>query len=81
MKNFIYILPLIFCFSTLTSCKKCLDCTCTQIVSQTGMSDVNQTVEFNNICDEELDDIEGTTTITQTVGGIVQTIELTCDCN
>ena len=58
-----------------------MDCSCTQIVSQTGMPDVNQTIEFDNVCDEELDDIEGTTTITQTVGDIVQTIEQTCDCN
>ena len=58
-----------------------MDCTCTQIVSQTGMPDVNQTVEFDNVCDEDLDDLEGTTTITQNVGGISQSIEQTCDCN
>lgn len=58
-----------------------MDCTCTQIVSQTGMPDVNQTVEFDNVCDEDLDEIEGTTTITQNVGGISQSIEQTCDCN
>ena len=58
-----------------------MDCTCTQIVSQTGMPDVNQTVEFDNVCDEDLDEIEGTTTITQNIGGISQSIEQTCDCN
>lgn len=58
-----------------------MDCTCTQIVSQTGVPDVNQTVQFDNVCDEDLDEIEGTTTITQNVGGISQSIEQTCDCN
>ena len=81
MKIFIYILSLTFCFGILSSCSKCMDCSCTQIVSQTAMPDVNQTIEFDNVCDEDLDDIEGTTTITQTVGDIVQTIEQTCDCN
>lgn len=81
MKKVIYLLSIIFCFGIFSSCKKCMDCTCTQIVSQTGMPDVNQTVEFDNVCDEDLDEIEGTTTITQNVGGISQSIEQTCDCN
>jgi hypothetical protein len=58
-----------------------MDCSCTQLVSQTGTPDINQTVEFNDVCDEELDELEGNTTITQNVGGITQTIEQSCDCN
>jgi hypothetical protein len=65
----------------ISSCKKCKDCTCEQTISQTGMPDMNQTVQMDNVCDEDLDEMEGTTTVTQNVGGINQTIVQTCNCN
>ena len=48
-------------------------------ISQTGMPDMNQTVEMEGVCDEDLEEIEGTTTVTQNVGGINQT-EHQSDC-
>ena len=45
------------------------------------MPDANQTVEMENVCDEDLEEIEGTITYTQNVGGINQTVVQTCDCN
>ena len=77
------ILPLfiILCVGVFSSCKKCKDCTCQQTISQTGMPDVNQTVEMEGVCDEDLEEIEGTSTLTQNVGGINQTVVQTCDCN
>lgn len=69
------------CLFVFSSCKKCKDCTCSQIVSQTGVPDVNQTIELEEVCDEDLDEIDGKTiTINQTVGGFDQSIEQTCDC-
>lgn len=81
MKKIIYTISILFCLAIFSSCSKCMDCSCTQLVSQTGTPDINQTVEFNDVCDEELDELEGNTTITQNVGGITQTIEQSCDCN
>ncbi|MDB2613489.1 hypothetical protein N9Y89_02220 [bacterium] len=43
--------------------------------------DINQTVEITDVCDEDLEEIEGTTTITQVVDGFTQNIEQTCDSN
>jgi hypothetical protein len=44
------------------------------------MPDVNQNIEINDVCDEDLEDIEGTITFTQTVGGVEQSVEQSCDC-
>ena len=44
------------------------------------MPDVTQVVEINDVCDQELNDIEGTITFTQSVGGISQSVEQTCEC-
>lgn len=81
IKKIIFSIFIILCVGVFSSCKKCKDCTCTQLVSQTGMPDVTQTVQMDNVCDEDLDEIEGTTTVTQSVGGMNQTIVQTCDCN
>ena len=75
------ILPLLLFFFIFSSCKKCKDCSCSQIISQSGMADVTQNIEFTDVCDEDLEDIEGTTSITQTVGGFTQNVEQTCVCN
>ncbi|MBL6657644.1 MAG: hypothetical protein ISP73_03455 [Flavobacteriales bacterium] len=81
MKKITFLLPLFICFFVFSSCKKCKDCSCSQVVSQTGMPDVNQTIEINDVFDEDLEEIEGATTITQVVDGFTQNIEQTCDCN
>ena len=81
MKKITLLLPLFLCLFVFSSCKKCKDCSCSQVVSQTGMPDINQTVEITDVCDEDLEEIEGTTTITQIVDGFIQNIEQTCDCN
>ena len=77
------ILPflVVLCLGLISSCKKCKDCTCEQTISQTGQPDMNQTVQMDNVCDEDLDEMEGTTTVTQNVGGVNQTIVQTCNCN
>lgn len=62
------------------SVKKCKDCSCSQLVSQTGISAFNQDVQLNDICDEYLEEIEDSITFTQSVGGITQTVEQTCEC-
>ena len=48
MKNLFYLLPVLFLL-VFSSCKKCKDCSCSQIISQTGMPDVTQEVEFNDV--------------------------------
>ena len=80
MRKIIFLLPVLLCLLVFSSCKKCKDCTCTQVISQTGEPDVNQTVEFDKVCDDDLDEIEGTTTYSQSVGGFTQSVEQTCDC-
>ena len=44
------------------------------------MPDVTQTFEITDVCGEDLEAMEQTTVINQTVGGITQEIEQTCDC-
>ncbi|MEC8616365.1 MAG: hypothetical protein VXY28_01555 [Bacteroidota bacterium] len=44
------------------------------------MPDVTQVVEWEDVCDEELEDMEGTITYTQSVGGVTQSVEQTCEC-
>lgn len=81
MKKITLLLPIFLCLFVFSSCKKCKDCTCSQVITQTGVPDVTQTVEITDVCDDELDEVEGTTTLTQVVGGVTQNIEQTCDCN
>ena len=69
------------CLFVFSSCKKCKDCTCSQIISQTDVPDVNQTIELEQVCDEYLDEIDGKTiTFNQTFEGFDQSVEQTCDC-
>tara|TARA_B100000963_G_scaffold197300_1_gene171695 strand:+ start:176 stop:418 length:243 start_codon:yes stop_codon:yes gene_type:complete len=79
MKKIFYLLPFTLLF-ILPSCKKCKDCSCSQVVSQTGVPDFNQDVQLNDVCDEDLEEIEGSITFNQSVGGVTQTVEQTCDC-
>lgn len=79
MKKILFLLPVLF-LCIFSSCKKCKDCNCSQVISQTGMPDVTQDVDFNNICDDDLEEIEGTITYTQSVAGISQTVEQSCEC-
>ena len=51
-----------------------------QVISQSGMPDVTQDVQFNDVCDDDLDEIEGTITYTQSIGDISQSVEQSCDC-
>ena len=80
MKRLTYLHIFFICSFILYSCQKCKDCSCTQVASQSGMPDVTQTFEITDVCGEELEAMEQTTVITQTVGGITQEIEQTCDC-
>ena len=59
---FFYYLFYLYVFSHLARNK---DCSCSQVITQTGAPDVTQNVEFNDICDEEFEEIEGTITYTQ----------------
>ena len=54
MKKILFLLPVLF-LCIFSSCKKCKDCNCSQVISQTGMPDVTQDVDFNNICDDDLE--------------------------
>ena len=78
MKIF-YLLFISFLF-IFSSCQKCKDCSCSQVISQSGMQDVTQDIQINDVCDEDLDEIEGTITFTQNVGDISQSVEQSCDC-
>ena len=44
------------------------------------MPDVTQTFEITDVCGEDLEAMEQSTVINQTVVGITQEIEQTCDC-
>lgn len=79
MKNIFFLLS-VLSLCVFSSCKKCKDCSCSQVISQTGSPDITQNVEFNDVCDEDLEEIEGTITYTQNVGDLSQTIEQSCDC-
>ena len=79
MKKIYLISAGVFLFA-FSSCQKCKDCSCSQTVSQTGMSDFQQTVELGELCGEDLEDVEGTISFTQSVAGVQQSIEQTCDC-
>ncbi len=79
MKKIFCIIP-ILCLFIFSSCQKCKDCSCSQVISQSGMPNVTQDVQFNDVCDEDLDEIEGTITYTQSVGDISQSVEQSCDC-
>ena len=57
MKKIFYLLPIIFLF-IFSSCQKCKDCSCSQVISQSGMPDVTQDVQFNDVCDEDLDETQ-----------------------
>ena len=82
MKKLAIILPAIFCVTFMSSCQKCQDCTCSQTISETGMPDVNQTITIEDVCDDDLDNVQGTTSYTQTgVGGGTANVTQTCDCN
>ena len=58
MKNIFFLLS-VLSLCIFSSCKKCKDCSCSQVITQTGAPDVTQNVEFNDICDEDLEEIEG----------------------
>ena len=87
MKNIFNLLPVFFLL-IFASCKKCKDCSCTQSITQTDQSDstyslqYTNTVEFSDVCDEDLDAIEGTTTFTQSsISGLYsESVEQSCDC-
>ena len=82
MKKLAIILPAIFCISLMSSCQKCQDCTCSQTISETGFPDVTQTITIQDVCDEDIDDVQGTTSYTQTgAGGGMASVTQTCDCS
>lgn len=79
MNKIFYFFPFL-CLFIFSSCQKCKDCSCSQVISQSGMPDVTQDVQFNDVCDDDLDEIEGTITYTQSIGDISQSVEQSCDC-
>lgn len=80
MQKLLYFIPLALGLFIFSSCRKCKDCSCTQTISQSGMGDITQSVEFNNVCDEDLDAIDGTTTFTQGFAGFEQSVVQSCEC-
>lgn len=82
MKKLGIILPAIFCVTFMSSCQKCQDCTCSQTISETGMPDVNQSITIEGVCDDEIDNVRGTTNYTQlSVTGGTASVTQNCDCN
>ena len=82
MKKLGIILPAIFCVTFMSSCQKCRDCTCSQTISETGMPDVSQSITIEGVCDDEIDNVQGTTNYTQlSVTGGTASVTQNCDCN
>ena len=77
----VFFIPAFVALFAFSSCQKCKECSCSQTVTQTGMADFQQTVELGELCGEDLEAVEGTTTFTQSVMGIEQSIEQTCTCD
>ena len=59
------------------SCKKCQTCT-TNVSQIVGGIDVNVSAESAEYCGNEYDDAPVETTVQQNVGGVSQTVTITC---
>lgn len=79
MKKLFYFLPMAIGLFIISSCSKCKDCTCTQTITQGGTT-FTQSFESTDVCDEDLDNLEGTMSFTQNIGGFEQSVEQTCTC-
>lgn len=79
MKNLFYFLPMAIGLFIISSCSKCKDCSCTQTITQDGMTST-QSFESTDVCDEDLENLEGTMSFTQNIGGFEQSVEQTCTC-
>ncbi len=79
MKNLFYHLPMAIGLFIISSCSKCKDCSCTQTITQAGMTST-QSFESTDVCDEDLENLEGTMSFTQNIGGFEQSVEQTCTC-
>lgn len=79
MKNLFYFLPMAVGLFIISSCSKCKDCSCTQTITQDGMTST-QSFESTDVCDEDLENLEGTMSFTQNIGGLEQSVEQTCTC-
>lgn len=79
MKTLFSFLPMSIGLFIISSCSKCKDCTCTQTITQGGMTST-QSFESTDVCDEDLDNMEGTISFTQNIGGFEQSVEQTCTC-
>ena len=73
------LLPLALAIFFFLSCNKCKDCSCTQTITEDGQT-FTQSVEYTDVCDEDLDNVQGTISFTQNVGGMEQSVEQTCEC-
>ena len=79
MKNLFYFLPIALGLFIISSCSKFKDCSCTQTITQDGMTST-QSFESTDVCDEDLENLEGTINFTQNIGGFEQSVEQTCTC-
>ena len=79
MKKILNLLPLALAIFFFSSCNKCKDCSCTQTITEDGQT-FTQSVEYTDVCDEDLDNVQGTISFTQNVGGMEQSVEQTCEC-
>jgi hypothetical protein len=79
MKKLVNLFPIALAIFFFSSCNKCKDCSCSQTITQDGQT-YTQSVEYTDVCDEDLDNIQGTISFTQNVGGIEQSVEQTCTC-
>ena len=62
------------------SCKKCQTYT-TNVTQIVGGINVNVSADSQEYCGNEYDDAPAETTVQQNVGGIVQTVSITCTDN
>ena len=79
MKKVLDLLPLALVIFFFSSCNKCKDCSCSQTITQDGMTST-QSFESTDVCDEDLENLEGTINFTQNIGGFEQSVEQTCTC-
>ena len=79
MKKLVNLFPIALAIFFFSSCNKCKDCSCSQTITQDGQT-YTQSVEYTDVCDEDLDNIQGTISFIQNVGETEQSVEQTCTC-
>jgi len=78
MKKYSLIILAFFAL-TFVSCKKCEECTTVTTTTAVGIADVVTSTTFE-ACDDEIDEVEGSTTVDNSAGGAGSTVTVTTTC-